>query len=158
MSITSPLPHNPKPAQIPTLSDSSPAPDLPPAYTPHDLPPYTHADITGDRGRYALAIMHHNLRHNTHVDLHRHSEMIPLNPSITRTRAQRAALRDYQASQDPNLWGRRVGHGRRARMIQEGTQGFWAWLGSLFVDEERGREVILSAGSPWSMIGPTGIV
>jgi hypothetical protein len=155
MPITSPLPHNPKPAQTPTSLDSSPAPDLPPAYTPHDLPPYTHADITGDRGRYALAIMNHNLRHNSHDP---RFDMIPLIPSITRTRAQRAALRDYQASQDPNLWGRRVGYGRRARMIQEGTQGFWTWLGSLFVDEERGREVILSAGSPWSTIGPTGNV
>jgi len=80
-------------------------------------------------------------------------------PQIPRTsRAQRAALRDFHASQDPALWGRRVGHGRQARLIRDENQGFWAWLGGLFVDEDRGRVVVMSAGSPWGMLGPPGYV
>lgn len=80
-------------------------------------------------------------------------------PDIPPTsRAQRAALRDFHATQNPELWGRRVGHGRQARLMRDENQGFWAWLGSLSVDEDRGRVAVMSAGSPWGLMGPPGHV
>ena len=147
----------------------------------HPLPAYTLSDQATDRGNYAFAITQHNLMFNTDASptpssLHSspsspspdpdpeperppspapgHRPTNP-KPDIPPTsRAQRAALRDFHATQNPDLWGRRIGHGRQARLIQDESQGFWAWLGSLLVDEDRGRVVAMSAGSPWGLMGP----
>jgi hypothetical protein len=142
--------------------------DLPPAYSPPTSPPYFLSDRAADRGNCAFAIMHHNLTYNSPFNSRPPSpspDALPPSPGDTPTnsnptprtsRAQRAALRDFQATQDPALWGRRVGHGRQARLIRDENQGFWAWLGNLLVDEDRGRAVIMSAGSPWGLMGPPG--
>jgi hypothetical protein len=138
--------------------------DLPPAYSPPTSPPYILSDRAADRGNYAFAIMQHNLTYNSPFNSRPISPSpgpTPLNPDplIPRTsRAQRAALRDFHATQDPALWGRRVGHGRQARLIRDENQGFWAWLGGLLVDEDRGRALVMSAGSPWGLMGPPGHV
>jgi len=145
--------------------------DLPPAYSPPTLPSYILSDRTADRGNYAFAIMQHNLTYNTTPpnSLPTSTSRPPSpspgstpsnpDPQVPRTsRAQRAALRDFHATQNPELWGRRVGHGRQARWIQGENQGFWAWLGNLLVDEDRERGVVMSAGSPWVMMGPSGLV
>jgi hypothetical protein len=153
--------------------------DLPPAYSPPTSPLYNLSDRAADRGNYAFAIMHHNLTHNSPFDLQSNCPFnsrstspsldaptptpgpAPSNPDsqIPRaSRAQRAALRDFHATQNPELWGRRVGHGQQARLIQNENQGFWAWLGKLLVDEDRGRALVMSAGSPWGLMGPPGHV
>ena len=139
--------------------------DLPPAYSPLTLPPYILSDRTDDTGNYAFAIMQHNLTYNTTPPNSRPPSPSPgstpsnPDPQVPRTsRAQRAALRDFHATQNPELWGRRIGHGRHARLIQDENQGFWAWLGNLLVDEDRERGVVVSAGSPWVMMGPSGLV
>ena len=149
----------------------------------HHFPAYTLSDQAAARGNYAFAITQHNLMFNTDTsptssshnstpsspspdpdrdpEPERHTSTAPGHrptnpkPDIPPTsRAQRAALRDFHATQNPNLWGRRVGHGRQARMIQDESQGFWSWLGNLLVDEDRGRVVAMSAGSPWGLMGP----
>lgn len=149
--------------------------DLPPPYSPHNLPTLPHPPLA-DRGNYAFAIMRHDLTFNANTntpettppsspgpgpDPGRPPSPTPAprptnpKPDIPRTsRAQRAALRDYHATQNPEMWGRRVGHGRQARLIQDENQGFWAWLGRLFVDEDRQRALVMSAGSPWGLMGP----
>ena len=148
--------------------------DLPPAYSPPTSPPYGLSDRDVDRGNYAFAIMQHNLAYNSPLNSQSNSPFTsrPTSPSPDEptpspgpapsnprtSRARRAALRDFHATQDPALWGRRVGHGRQARLIRDENQGFWAWLGGLFVDEDRGRVVVMSAGSPWGMLGPPGYV
>ena len=140
--------------------------DLPPAYSPPTLPPYILSDRAADRGNYAFAIMQHNLTYNSPFNSRPPSPspspgptLSNPDPQIPRTsRAQRAALRDFHATQDPALWGRRVGHGRQARLIRDENQGFWAWLGNLLVDEDRGRALVMSAGSPWGLMGPPGHV
>jgi hypothetical protein len=143
-----------------TTTTATPHTDLPPAYSPHNLPTYTLSNRAADRGNYAFAIMQHNLTFNTTPPNSRPSSPSP-DPTLSKprtSRAQRAALRDFHASKNPELWGRRVGHGRQARLIRDENQGFWAWLGNLLVDEDRGRVVVLSAGSPWGMMGPRGLV
>jgi hypothetical protein len=155
--------------------------DQPPAYsrTPNNPPSYSLSgpNLIADRGNYAFAIMQHNLRFNLNTEINASPSPSPSAsrtgnptppppeplPSVTpeiqplrTTRAQKAALRDFEATQNPELWGRRVGHGRHARLIRDERQGFWAWLGELFIDEERGRAVVFSAGSPWGFIGTTG--
>jgi hypothetical protein len=135
--------------------------DLPPAYSPPTSPSYVLSDRAADRGNYAFAIMQHNMTFNTTPPNSRPTSPSPgpTDPQIPRTsRAQRAALRDFHATQDPALWGRRVGHGRQARLIRDENQGFWAWLGNLLVDEDRGRALVMSAGSPWGLMGPPGHV
>lgn len=139
--------------------------DLPPPYSSHTSPNYTlpGPDRVADRGNYAFAIMQHNLRYNSTPPISHTSPSPPSSPGSTpphprTTRAQRAALRDFQATQNPELWGRRIGHGRQARLIRDENQGFWAWLGNLLIDEDRGRAVVMSAGSPWGLMGPPGHV
>lgn len=159
--------------------------DLPPAYSPSPSnptsPQYTLSDPAADRGNYAFAIMQHNLIFNTSPSSSSsHSRSTsptpdpnpdgtppatpghrPTNPKPDippTSRAQRAALRDYHATQNPELWGRRIGHGRQARLIRDENRGFWAWLGSLLVDEDRGSVAAMSAGSPWGLMGPSGRV
>jgi hypothetical protein len=161
---------NPKPPSLtmPTTTNITPIiTDLPPAYSPPSSPAYVLSDRAADRGNYAFAIMQHNLTYNSPFNSRPSSPSSPSSgpapsnpdPLIPRTsRAQRAALRDFHATQNPELWGRRVGHGRQARLIRDENQGFWAWLGNLLVDEDRGRVVVLSAGSPWGMLGPRGLV
>jgi hypothetical protein len=155
-----------------------------PAYSPHNLPTYTLSNRAADRGNYAFAIMQHNLIFNNDNSQSISSTPTPTpspdsepdpdtptpaspgsrppnpNPNTPRTRtsrAQRAALRDFHATQNPELWGRRVGHGRQARLIADENRGFWAWLGDLLVDEDRGRVLVLSAGPPWGLMGPPGL-
>jgi hypothetical protein len=171
---------------FPRAHPASPAPnDQPPAYTSilPNPPSYSlsNLDRIADRGNYAFAILQHNLRFNLDSDINGQSNPSPSSPSPSRTgtpppppeplpaatpdnqppqttRAQKAALQDFEATQNPALWGRRVGHGRHARLIRDERQGFWAWLGELLVDEEQGRAIVFSAGSPWGFIGVTGNV
>jgi len=160
--------------------------DQPPAYTSHSPPSYSLANRNADRGNYAFAIMQHNLRFNLDADIDTNHQSEPVSAPVSTTssgsgtatspppeplpcptpevqpprttRAQKAALRNFEATQNPELWGRRVGHGRHARLIRDENQGFWAWLGGLLIDEERASGVVWSAGSPWGMIGVTGHV
>jgi hypothetical protein len=78
----------------------------------------------------------------------------------TQRRRLKAALREFKATQNPDLWGRRMGHGRRAGLLPEPEEGgFWAWLGDLFlIRDERGNPVPLGSTSPWGIIGPGGLM
>lgn len=179
-------------------SDSSPlSADLPPAYTPHDLPDYTDLehDPLNDRGNYARAIMMHNLRVNRlglsdgspppspsdtgaatslqHCLSTRTTPTPSPLPGVTlfstassidgitgnasnrvQDRHLRAALNEFRDTQSPDLWGRRVGHGRRAQYLHQSEgEGFWAWLGDLFLlRDERGNPVPLSGTSLWGLV------
>jgi len=76
----------------------------------------------------------------------------------TQNRRLKAALREFKATQNPDLWGRRLGHGRRAGLLPEPEEeGFWAWLGDLFlIRDERGNPISLGNTSPWGIVGPNG--
>jgi hypothetical protein len=78
----------------------------------------------------------------------------------TQRRRLKAALREFKATQNPDLWGRRMGHGRQERFLPEPEEeGFWAWLDDLFlIRDERGNPVPLGSTSPWGIIGPGGLM
>lgn len=109
-----------------TLTDQDP----PPAYTPHTLPPYTHHDAHVDRDHYAISLLMHNLRLDPIPNL----VLEEADEVETPDRIQRAAIRDFHASQDPQQWGTRRARGGTQAQPGDGgeTTGFWARLLELF--------------------------
>lgn len=102
--------------------------DLPPAYTPHSLPPYTHFDPQADHENYAISLMMHNLRMSQRPT---HSGVIQEEDIEHPDRIQRAAIRDFRASHDPAQWGLRPSQ-LRGQVRQQEERGFWGRLIDLF--------------------------